>query len=456
MPKKETGVKAFETSQEWHDAVASTGSAPGASATESGSRRLFFASFLGTMVEWYDFFLYGFIAPLVFEELFFPKLNALSGTIAVYATFAVGYASRPLGGLVFGHFGDKIGRKSMMLVTLLMMGIGTAAIGLLPSVAQIGMTATCLLVALRFVQGFALGGESAAASLMVLESAQQRRRGLLGAALQAAGPLGVLLASLAVFVVSRLPHEALLAWGWRVPFLVSAVLVVIGLYIRLRVEETVAFRKQQSQHDLARIPAWETLRSYKWPVFVVLVVSIMESTFYYLTGVYSISYVTKTLHMPGSVAIGAIACANAFALVSVPLYGALSDRLGRKGVYLLGIVASAIYLNFFFTMLDGRSPMVVVLTVVAAVGVIHAPMYAMFGSFYGELFPTRVRFTGFSVGKVFGTVPGGGGAPLIAASLAARNHGDPSGIGLYYLCLAFVALCVVLRVRETRHDDITV
>ncbi|WP_341317517.1 MFS transporter [Paraburkholderia sp. IMGN_8] len=444
-------MKTLRTPHDWSGAAAPLDS----SQTRSASgKRLFFASFLGTMVEWYDFFLYGFIAPLVFEELFFPKLTPLSGTIAVYATFAVGYASRPLGGLIFGHFGDKVGRKSMMLVTLLMMGVGTTLIGFLPSYGQIGIAATYALVILRFFQGFALGGESAAASLMVLENAAQGRRGFLGAALQSAGPLGVLLASLAVFLVSRLPHETLLSWGWRVPFLLSAVLVVIGIYIRLRVEETYAFKKQQGQHELARVPVLETLRNYKWPVFAVLVVSITESTFYYLTGVYSVSFVTKTMHMPGSVAIGAIACANAFALVSVPIYGALSDRLGRKGVYLIGIVASAIYLHFFFQLLLGRSPTVIVLAVVIAVGVIHAPMYAMFGSFYGELFPTRVRFTGFSMGKAFGTVLGGGIAPMIAATLVARNHGDPSGIGVYYLCLAVVALVVILRTRETCNADI--
>lgn len=445
-------MKVFRMASHWSDQEVLPDSTE---ESATAGRRLFFASFLGTMVEWYDFFLYGFIAPLVFEELFFPKLSPLSGIIAVYATFAVGYASRPLGGLIFGHFGDKIGRKSMMLVTLLMMGVGTALIGLLPSYEQVGIFATYALVMLRFVQGFALGGESAAASLMVLENAAKEKRGFLGAALQSAGPLGVLLASLVVFIVSRLPHEVLLSWGWRVPFLLSAILVVIGLYIRLRVEETQAFKKQQVARDLVKVPVFETLRNYKWPVFVVLVVSITESTFYYLTGVYSVSFVTKTLHMPGWVAIGAIACANAVALFSVPIYGALSDRLGRKSVYLIGILASAIYLPFFFELLIGRSPLVIVLAVVISVGVIHAPMYAMFGSFYGELFPTRVRFTGFSMGKAFGTVLGGGIAPMIAATLVAKNHGNPNGIGIYYVCLSIVALLVVLRVKETRHTDIT-
>jgi MHS family shikimate/dehydroshikimate transporter-like MFS transporter len=422
--------------------------------TKSARRRIFFASFAGTMVEWYDFFLYGFIAPLVFEGLFFPKMNATTGIIAVYATFAVGYASRPLGGLVFGHFGDRIGRKSMMLVTMLMMGIGTALIGLLPTVGQIGVTATYLLVILRFVQGFALGGESAASNLMVLETAEKKRRGLVGALLQGAGPVGVLSASLAVYLVSRLSHDDLMAWGWRIPFLLSAILVIIGLYIRLRIDETPTFKQQKNERGLSQLPLLETLRDYKWPVFVVLVVSITESTFYYLTSVYSISFVTSNLHMAGSVAIGAIAAAHAFTLISAPIYGALSDRVGRKGVFLIGIVASAIFINFFFDMLGTHSPMIIGLAVLIAIGVVHAPMYAMFGSFYGELFPTRVRFTGYSMGKAFGTLLGGGIAPMIAATLVGRDHGDPKGIAVYYACLAVVALLVILRTKETRTADI--
>lgn len=449
-------MKTVETSQNWSGVAVVRENAPVADDhfTHAARWRLFFASFLGTMVEWYDFFLYGFIAPLVFEELFFPKLNAASAIIAVYATFAVGYASRPLGGLVFGHFGDRIGRKSTMLATLLMMGLGTALIGLLPTVSQIGVAATCMLVVLRFVQGFALGGESAASALMVLESAEEKRRGLFGGLLQCAGPVGVLLASSAVYLVSRMPHEAMMSWGWRVPFLLSAALVVIGLYIRLRVEETSTFRRQDPKVLTQQVPLFETLRNYKWPVFVVLAVSVMESTFYYLTSVYPISFVTRTLHMPGSVAIGAIAAAHAFTLISSPLYGAISDRVGRKGVYLVGIVASAIYINYFFGILSLRSPLFITLAVVVAIGVVHAPMYAMFGSFYGELFPTRVRFTGYSLGKAFGTMLGGGIAPMIAATLVADNHGNAKGIGLYYLAPAIVALIAVLLTRETRDSDI--
>ncbi|WP_233835819.1 MFS transporter [Paraburkholderia sp. ZP32-5] len=448
-------MKAAEAPRDW-PAVSSAyddTSGPGDTLTAKARWRIFFASFLGTMVEWYDFFLYGFLAPLVFEELFFPKLNPMTAVIAVYATFAVGYASRPLGGLVFGHFGDRIGRKSMMQITLLMMGLGTALMGLLPTAAQLGVTATGMLVVLRFLQGFALGGESAASALMVLESAQKKHRGLLGGLLQCAGPVGVLLASLTVYLVTHMERSAMLSWGWRVPFLMSAVLVVIGLYIRTRVEETATFRKQDPE-VLKRVPLFETLRDYKWPAFVVLAVSVMESTFYYLTSVYPIAYVTRTLHMPGSVAIGAIAAAHAFTLLSSPLYGAISDRVGRKGVYLLGIVASTIYINFFFGILDTKSPLYITLAVIVAIGIVHAPMYALFGSFYGELFPTRVRFTGYSLGKAVGTMLGGGIAPMIAATLVAAHNGNAAGIGFYYLGPAVVALIAVVFTRETRDTDI--
>jgi MHS family shikimate/dehydroshikimate transporter-like MFS transporter len=418
-------------------------------------RRLILACTIGTVVEWYDFFLYGLIAPLVFDRLFFPTLDPVVGTIAVYATFAVGFASRPLGGIFFGHFGDKIGRKSVMLITLLLMGLATVLMGLLPTYEQIGVSAAYLLVVLRFLQGFALGGESTAAGLLVIESAAQGRRGLIGAIIQIAGPIGVLLASVSVLLIVRLSQEHLLGWGWRLPFLLSAVLVLIGLYIRINLEESVAFTAAQRKPRNTRIPALEALANHKKAIVVVLLASITESTFYYLTGIYSISFVTKVLGLGREIVTTAIVLANLTALVTIPLYGALSDRIGRKRVFMTGIIGAAAYLYFFFGLLQTRSPALIVLAIVLAVGLIHAFMFAMQSSFYPELFPTSVRFSGVSIGKQLGIVLGGGIAPMIATALLARNHGDSSVIAIYYSVVCAITFLVLLATRETRNTDIT-
>jgi MHS family shikimate/dehydroshikimate transporter-like MFS transporter len=417
-------------------------------------RRLILASAIGTTIEWYDFFLYGLIGPLVFDRLFFPKLDPVTGTIAVYATFAVGFASRPLGGLFFGHFGDKIGRKSVMLVTLIMMGIATALMGLLPSYAQIGIIAPCLLVALRFLQGFALGGESTAAGLLVIESSAQAKRGLIGAIIQIAGPIGVLLASVSVLLITRLSQEQLLSWGWRIPFLLSAMLVGLGLYIRLSVEESQAFAAQQHRQQQSKVPAYEALAKHKKAILVVLLVSIAESTFYYLTGIYSISFVTKNLGLGREIIATAIVLANLTALVTIPLYGALSDRIGRRRTFMMGLVGAVIYLYLFFGLLQTRSPTLIIVAIVLAVGLIHAFMFAMQGSFYAELFPTRVRFSGVSIGKQFGIVLGGGIAPMIATVLLAHNKGDPRIIAYYYSVVAVIAFIALLVTKETMRTNI--
>jgi MFS transporter, MHS family, shikimate and dehydroshikimate transport protein len=437
-------------------AVTGDPAASAARAEARGTRRLILASTVGTVVEWYDFFLYGLIAPLIFDQLFFPKLDPVAGTFAVYATFAVGFASRPLGGIFFGHFGDKIGRKSMMLVTLLLMGVATVLMGLLPTYEQIGLGAASLLAVLRFLQGFALGGESTAAGLLMIESAAaQKRRGLMGAIVQAAGPVGVLLASLSALLITQLPREQLFDWGWRLPFLVSAVLVLIGLYVRANLDETMAFTAVRQERRNAGSPALEALARHKKAIFVVLLAAITESTFYYLTGIYSISFVTKILGLDRQIVTTAIVLANLFALITVPLYGALSDRIGRKRVFMAGMIGAAAYLYLFFGLLETRSSATIILAIVLAVGLIHPFMFAMQSSFYLELFPTGVRFSGVSIGKQLGIVLGGGLAPMIATALLARNNGNASVIPVYYSLVCVITFLVLLVTRETKSVDLT-
>ncbi len=415
-----------------------------------GYRKVVFASCFGTAIEWYDFFIYGFIGPLVFDKLFFPKLDPLIGTIAVFATFSVGFLARPLGGIVFGHFGDRIGRKSILMVTLLLMGGGTAAIGLLPAYDRIGIWAPIALVSLRFLQGFALGGESVGAMLLTVEGSSAGRRGLFGGVIQAAGPMGVILASLAVAIVARMPNAELLSWGWRAPFLLSVVLVLLGVYVRLKLEESATFKAAAERQEIAPIPVLEVLTNYMRPTLITFFIIMAETSFFYLTAIFSLSYGTKVLGLPRTTLTDALLIANCLALFAVPLFGVLSDRIGRRPAFLAGIAATALYIYPFFLLMATKETLWVTAAIAIAVGLIHPMMFGPEGSFFAELFETRVRFSGVSVGKQIGTVLGGGLAPLIGTSLVAWSHGSTLPVVFYFLALAVLAFTAALIAHETR------
>jgi metabolite-proton symporter len=409
--------------------------------------RILAAGMIGTTIEWYDFFLYGFIAPLIFDRLFFPKLDPTVGMIAVYATFSVGFLARPLGGLVFGHYGDRIGRKSVLLVTLLLMGLATTAIGLLPSYASIGITATIALVVLRFLQGFALGGESTAAILMAIESSPSGRRGLSGSIIQAAGPCGVILASLSALLISQLPEADLLSWGWRVPFVISSVLIVIGLYLRFSVQESVLFQKALATSEIASVPALEAIKHCPKPIAIVFFGEMAQTSFYYLTAIFALSYVTRELGVPRDVVTRAVLLANVVSLVMMPIYGAWSDRVGRKRMFISGVILAAIFMAVVYPLFATRDPTIITLTLVIGAGLIHPLMFASEGSYFPELFPTNVRFSALSIGKQLGTVFGGGLAPLVATSLYAWN-GSVVSIVAYYLVLAVAGIIALSFAKE--------
>ena len=422
----------------------------GQSGKQHGYNRVVLASCFGTAIEWYDFFIYGFLGPLVFDTLFFPKLVPLIGTIAVFATFAVGFLARPFGGIVFGHFGDRIGRKSILMVTLLLMGAGTAAIGLLPTYDHIGVWAPIALVSLRFLQGFALGGESVGAMLLTVEGSPTGKRGLFGGVIQAAGPMGVILASLAVALVARMPNPELLSWGWRVPFLLSFVLVLLGVYVRMRLEESASFKAAVEHQEIARMPVLEVLANYMRPTLITFFIVMAETSFFYLTAIFSLSYGTKNLGLPRTALTDAILIANCLALFTVPLFGVLSDRIGRRPAFLAGILATALYIYPFFLLMGTRDPLLVTIAITVAVGLIHPMMFGPEGSFFAELFDTRVRFSGVSVGKQIGTVLGGGLAPLIGTSLIVWSNGSILSVVFYFITLAVFALVAALLAHETK------
>jgi metabolite-proton symporter len=419
--------------------------------TRSSSIRLVaLASLIGTTIEWYDFFLYGTAAALVFNALFFPTFDPLNGTLAAFGTYAVGFVARPLGGVVFGHYGDRHGRKSMLVLTLVIMGVATFLIALLPTYARIGVWAPVLLVVLRVAQGFGVGGEWGGAVLMAVENAPPSRRGFYGSWPQIGVPAGLLLSTAVFAVFARMPQETFLAWGWRIPFGASAVLVAVGLLIRSRVMETPAFARQE-RHE-AGLPAMAVIRQYPRAVLLAMGARFGENAVFYLYSVFVLVYCTQHVGMArGTVLLGVMMSA-ACELVAIPMFGLLSDRIGRKAVYMGGALFTIAYAYPFFALLDTGSPPLVWLALILAGTGSHAPMYAPQAAFFSELFGTHVRYTGASIGSQLASVFAGGLSPFIATALLAR-YGRLSLV-LFMAGVASVTVVALLAASETVGVDL--
>jgi metabolite-proton symporter len=412
------------------------------------------ASLVGTTIEWYDFFLYGTAAALVFNRLFFPTFDPLAGTLAAFATYAVGFVARPVGGIIIGHYGDKVGRKSMLVLTLVVMGIATFLIGLLPTYEQIGPWAAVSLVLLRIAQGFGVGGEWGGAVLMAVEHAPARARGFYGSWPQIGVPAGLLLSTAVFSIFSRLPEAQFLAWGWRVPFLVSILLVAVGLVIRVRLLETPAFAKIKGASIEARQPIVEVLRNYPRQVLLAMGARFAENGGFYIFSVFVLTYATQRVGLNQQVVLNGILLGAGCELLAIPLFGALSDRVGRRPVYLFGAVLTAIFAYPLFWMLDtGSTPLIWVALFIAFV-FCHAAMYAPQAAFLSELFGTRVRYSGASLGAQLASVFAGGLAPFIATGLLQAGYGR-GAIALYVIALAAVTIVAVLMASETHRNEIS-
>jgi metabolite-proton symporter len=411
------------------------------------------ASLVGTSLEWYDFFLYGSAAALVFNKLFFPNFDPFVGTLLSFTTYAVGFVARPVGGAVFGHYGDKLGRKNVLVATLVLMGTATFLIGLLPTYDTAGAAAPALLVTLRFLQGLGLGGEWGGAVLMSLEHGPPGRRGFAASWPQVGVPVGNLLAAGVLGLLSRvLSDAAFLSWGWRIPFLLSGVLIGVGLWIRLSITESPLFAEVAQSGTKARLPLADVFRLYPRELLVAIGSRIGTDVAFYTFSLFVLTYVTDTLHLNRSVALAAVLIASGCQVVLIPLFGAASDRFGRRPVYLTGAVGAAVWAFAFFPLLDTRSRAAIAGATVVAL-LFHAAMYGPQAAFIAELFSTRLRYSGASLAYQIAGVLGGALAPIISLALLHHFH---SALAVSVYVAAALALTVVslLLAPETRDVDL--
>ncbi|NJP89757.1 MHS family MFS transporter [Nonomuraea sp. FMUSA5-5] len=412
-------------------------------------KKIVAASLIGTTIEWYDFFLYGSAAALVFNKLFFPESDPLTGTLLSFLTYAVGFVARPLGGLVFGHFGDRVGRKTLLVVSLLMMGTATFLIGCLPTYETLGPAAALVLTALRLVQGFALGGEWGGAVLIVSEHGDTARRGFWASWPQAGAPGGNLLATgVLAALAAWQSDEAFLAWGWRVPFLLSGVLVLIGLWIRLTITESRVFQEAPPE---PRAPIVGVLRHHSKDVLVAIGARLAENISFYLLTVFVITYAKQT-GIDNSTVLNAVLVSSGIHFVTIPLWGALSDRLGRRPIYLSGAAGIGVWIFAFFPLVDTGNFLAITLAVTVGL-LFHGMMYGPQAAFFSELFGTRTRYTGVSIGAQLSAIVAGALAPIIAVALL-QKYASSVPISAYLGIAALLTLASVYAARETRGSDL--
>ncbi len=413
------------------------------------------ASTIGTTIEWYDFFLYGVMAALVFPRLFFPSLEPHLGQLLSFATFSAGFIARPLGGAVFGHLGDRIGRKSTLVATLLLMGLSTLGVGLLPTAGQIGVAAPFLLTLLRFLQGFGVGGEWGGAVLLALEYGHRGRRGFYASWPQAGVPLGLLTsAGVVALFKAILSEEQFLAWGWRVPFLLSCLLILVGLIIRARILETPLFRSLQESQQVAHAPLIETLRRHWKEVLLAAGMRFNENACFYLFSTYVLAYDREVLHLPEGSMLLAVNLAAAIEFFTIPLWGMLSDHWSRKGVYLMGSLVLMAFAAPYYLLLQTGHFAAVILAVVGSLAIGHAMLYSVQASLIPELFGTRVRYTGASLGYQLAAPLAGGTAPIIAAGLVQEFKDQWWPLAGYIILTCVVSLACLYFLAETSRKDL--
>lgn len=430
-----------------------TASASPARDDRSGLRRIVTASMAGTVVEWYEFFLYGTAATLVFSKVFFPDGgNELDAIIAAFVTYAVGFVARPLGGIVFGHFGDKYGRKKLLQFSLILVGAATFLMGCLPTFGQVGYWAPALLVALRFIQGFAVGGEWGGAVLLVAEHSPNRSRAFWASWPQAGVPVGNLVATIVLLVLTTsLPDSAFLSWGWRIAFWLSAVIVLVGYYVRTKVTDApifVAAQREAEEVKTSSFSAIEVLKLYPRGVFTAMGLRFAENIMYYLVVTFSITYLKVVVEADTADILWWMLAAHAVHFVAIPLVGRLADRVGRRPVYLVGAVTTATWGFFSFPLMGSGHYGLIMLAIILGL-IFHAFMYAPQPAMMAEMFPTRMRYSGVSLGYQVTSIVAGSLAPIIAASLLSRFDSSLP-IAFYLAAACVVTIIAVIVARETK------
>ncbi len=417
-------------------------------------RRILASSFIGSAIEFYDFILYAMAASIVFNQVFFSNLDPAVGLFASFGTLAVGYVARPLGGLIFGHFGDRVGRKTVLIISMTLMGVGTTMIGLLPTTAQIGMAAPILLVALRILQGIAVGGEWGGAMLVALEHSPAKRRGFAASFANMGGPAGAVLATLTISAFSLLPEDAFMSWGWRVPFLLSVVLIGVGLTIRLKVAETPLFLELEKKAEKKKLPFVEVFRTYPRNLVLGTLAGMSSYTVQGLMTVWAVSYIidagVDTTHVLNIKAIGAT-----LTIIAIWFAAKASDRFGRRPVMLVGMVAGAVLAYPILWLLQTDTLWGFAIGLFLANGIIQGTIFGPFGAFVAELFPTRMRYTGASLTYQSASTLGAGFTPMIASGLVLVAGGELWLVGLVWVLSFVVAAVCILMTKEGKDADLS-
>jgi MFS transporter, MHS family, shikimate and dehydroshikimate transport protein len=426
-----------------------TAIAPVVTTERSKMNAIVFASCLGTIVEWYDFLIYATAAALVFNKAFFPTFDPLAGTLAALGSYAVGFLARPLGGALFGHFGDRLGRKSMLVLTLFIMGLSTFCIGLLPTYASIGVWAPILLILLRIIQGIGLGGEWGGASLMVLEHAPSDRRGFYTSFVQIGFPIGLVLATLVFSLATKLPDADFAAYGWRIPFLISIVLLAIGIFVRSRVPETPVFEGLKARDGLSSNPVVEAVGQNTKTFLIAVGLKLSEVSWVYMLTVFVVVYATTKLGLPKPLLLDAVLYAALLELFTLPLFGWLSDKIGRRPIYIVGALFTILFAFPLFWMLESKSTVVIFIAITIAMNFGHGLMFAVESCYFPELFGPRVRYSGASFGFQVSAAIGGGFAPIVATAMAGYIGGT-TAVSIMMIVLGLITLAAALAARETR------
>lgn len=417
-------------------------------------KKVLIASLIGSSIEWFDYFLYGTVAALVFNQVIFHSEDATVGLLLAYASFALAFFIRPLGGIIFSHIGDRIGRKKTLVLTLSLMGGSTVLMGFLPTYASIGVAAPILLVTLRLIQGVGLGGEWGGALLLAVEYAPKNKRGLFGSIPQMGVPIGMLLGTLALSLMTLLPEDAFMTWGWRVPFILSALLVIFGLWIRKGIDETPSFKKAQEKGEIAKIPFLETMRTHWKEVLIAVGAKVVETAPFYIFGTFIVSYATTQLGFSRTVTLSAVTIATIVTTILIPIMGNLSDKVGRKKLYVGGTVLMALYAFPYFWLLHQKSAFLLIVATVLGLGIIWAPITAVLGTMFSEIFKSNVRYTGISLGYQIGAALAGGTAPLVATALLAAYDNSYVPVALYIILTSVISLVAVSVIRDRKNEEL--